>query len=46
MKRCRIVLLYLVMVAPIASFSLPQEKVYWDVVERIRDEGFNRSRVA
>jgi len=46
MSRCRITLLCLVALIPMASFSLPQEKVYLDVVERIRDEGFVRSRVA
>ena len=29
----------------IVNFASAQEKVYWDVVSRIRDEGFERSRV-
>jgi len=32
-------------VAIMASAGLTQEKVHWDVVAKIRDEGFNRSQI-
>ncbi len=46
MNSCRVLLLFVIAVLPVASFSVPEEMVYWDVVDRIRDEGFNRSKVA
>jgi len=45
MKLSRLILFGFFFLLVFSSFSFSQEKVYRDVVSRIRDEGFNRSQV-
>ena len=46
MRLCRMVILFFVAFIPAVSFPLPQEKVDWNTLERIRTEGFSRSKAA
>jgi len=46
MKTSRFLLPVLIIAFLFSTLSGAQEKVYWDVVSKIRDEGFNRSQVA
>ena len=45
MKLVRFVLSGFTLIILFYSISFAQEKVYWDVVSRIREEGFERSKV-
>lgn len=45
MKLVRFVLSGFTLIILFYSISSAQEKVYWDVVSRIREEGFERSKV-
>lgn len=45
MKKSRSIFLGFVSVLLIASFTAAQEPVHWDVVSKIREEGFQRSQV-
>jgi len=46
MKRYVKITFSLLGLAFIFSFSFPQEKIDWEVIERIRDQGFEHSKVA
>ena len=46
MKRNLAICICLFAIFSLHSQSFSQEKIFWDVVERIREEGFNRSKVA
>ncbi len=46
MKRSAIIIIEIFTVLIICSLSYSQENIHWDVVEKIREEGFDRSRVA
>ncbi|MCH7783754.1 peptidase M28, partial [candidate division KSB1 bacterium] len=45
MKLCRSLLMILIMVSIFSLSAVAQEPVYWDVVQKIRNEGFNNSQV-